>query len=128
MTIDTNSIEFAKAVAAEVEKRVAEEVSKIKGIQQIGFKTTMNIDDIKDYHNMLEAGANLNEISKGLLIEVDTLKKFTPEIVDKIKEAKRLALNKMLSKGSTIPVSEVSGSDPKPNLTKRQQEKQDKDK
>ena len=53
MTIDTNSMEFHKAVAEEVAKQVALEVSQLKGITKIGFKATMNSQDIKDYHTML---------------------------------------------------------------------------
>lgn len=127
MTIDTNGIEFQKAVAEEVAKQLAEEVSKLKGIEKIGFKQTMNQQDIKDYHIMLKNKESLSDISKALLIDEKTLKKFTPDVVEKFKRQKQAALNAMLAKHAA-PQPAVAGGDsvPQPNLTEKQQAKQDK--
>lgn len=126
MTIDTNSLEFQKAVAAEVAKQVAEEVSKLKGVEKIGFKQTMNIDDVKDYHKLLKKDLDDEEISKMLLIDESTLKKFSPKIVKEKKAAKQAALNAMIAKHATVPASASNDSTPQPNLMPREQAKQNK--
>ncbi len=125
MSVDTNSMEFHKAVAAEVAKQLAEEVSKIKGIGKMGYKNTMNFIDVREYHKMLEIKTPLKDISQILLVNESTLKKFTPKIVDEVnarkKEAMRLALEARVVKPS-------AGAEfaPKANLTEKQQAKQDK--
>lgn len=49
------------------------------------MKSTMNSRDIAKFHKLLAAEVSSNEIVKILGIEVETLKKFTPE---KVKAAK----------------------------------------
>lgn len=128
--IDTNSMEFQKAVAAEVAKQLSLEMEKIKGAKDIGFKTTMNIDDIRNYHKMLEDKVSEDKIVQFLMVTKDTLKKFSPEIVKSVRAEKQRRLNQLMAQHKVEPLYKEGPEDSKPtaNVTDKQQAKLDKNK
>ncbi len=50
------------------------------------MKKTMNKHDVAQYHKYLDEEIPLKKISEGMDISADTLKKFTPEVLKKVKE------------------------------------------
>jgi len=52
----------------------------------MGIKETMNKRDVARYHKMLADDVSIKEISKVMLISEKTLRRFTPEVVAKVKE------------------------------------------
>ncbi len=53
------------------------------------MKKTMNKPDIAKFHKLLAEDVSLKKISEGLGVTIDTLKKFTPDIMQAISDKKK---------------------------------------
>lgn len=62
------------------------------------MKSTMSNRNIARYHKLLKLRVDVEEISDILKIDVDALKRFTPEIMAAVKIAKKRAANKAYGK------------------------------
>ena len=71
------------------------------------MKTTMSNRNIAKFHKYLRGGISISDCSSALRIGVDTLEKFTPEIMSQVKRNKKHAAD--IAYGKAEPGSQPEG-------------------